>query len=109
MKMTHPVPQFQYIVEQLAARHPNLSYIHFVEPRISGYDDVPEDEKESLEFPRKIWRRTGRPFISAGGFKRQDALEHVSRKGRENELIAFGRYFISNVSFLLSSFCFAIA
>jgi len=96
MKMAHPEPQYQYIVEQLAARHPKLSYIHFVEPRISGYDDVPENEKESLDFARDAWRKTGRPFISAGGFKRQDALEHLSRKGHENELVAFGRYFISN-------------
>jgi len=93
MKMTEPVPQFQYLVEQLAIRHPNLSYVHLIEGRASNGID---NEKESLDFARKAWRKTGRPFLSAGGFQRENALEHMSRAGYENELVVFGRYFISN-------------
>jgi len=96
MKMSSPVPQFQYLVEQLASRHPGLSYVHFVEPRVAGYEDMPEDKTESLDFARRIWSTTGRPFLVAGGFTRENALKHMSREGNENDLIAFGRHFISN-------------
>ena len=47
---------------------------------------------------REIWYP--RPLISAGGYTRDHALEVAETKG---DLIAFGRYFISNVSSLLLS------
>ena len=100
MRMKDPVPQFSHVVSELATRYPNLAYIHAVEPRVDGIEDaagVPP-VGESLDFMRDIWRRTGRPFLSAGGFKPASALEHMTKPGYENEMVVFGRLFIANVS-----------
>ena len=48
---------------------------------------------QSNDFIREIWGP--RPIISAGGYDRDLAIEFADTKG---DLIAFGRYFISNVS-----------
>lgn len=50
-------------------------------------------ETQSNDFLRDIWRP--RPFISAGGYHRELALETAEKKG---DLIAFGRSYIGNVS-----------
>ena len=39
MGMADPIPTFSYVVEQLAKKHPNLAYIHVVEPRFDGSKD----------------------------------------------------------------------
>lgn len=36
MGMADPVPQYSYLVREIANRHPNLAYIHIVEPRVTG-------------------------------------------------------------------------
>ncbi|EKM48553.1 uncharacterized protein PHACADRAFT_202675 [Phanerochaete carnosa HHB-10118-sp] len=51
----------------------------------------PCEEGESNDFLREIWGE--RPFISAGGYNRELALEAAETKG---DLIAVGRLFISN-------------
>lgn len=40
MRMDDPIPTFSYLMEQLAQRHPELAYVHFVEPRVSGDNEV---------------------------------------------------------------------
>lgn len=50
---------------------------------------------QSNDFIRDIW--APRPIVSAGGYTRDIALEVAEEKG---DIIAFGRPFISNVSFL---------
>jgi NADPH2 dehydrogenase len=101
MKMTDPIPQFSYILNSLASAHPSLSYVHLVEPRAQGGGtDIPDSERspdESLDFARKIWARTGRPFLAAGGFTPENALAHMAGKGKENDAVVFGRWFIANV------------
>ncbi|KAL0953032.1 hypothetical protein HGRIS_007234 [Hohenbuehelia grisea] len=95
MGMPDPVPTYSYVVSQLAQRHPNLAYIHVVEPRVSGVYDRDASvigAHESNDFLRKIW--APRPFISAGGFVRETAVQ--SAEAHENELVAFGRWYISN-------------
>jgi NADPH2 dehydrogenase len=57
-------------------------------------DDRAVDE-ESNDFLRAIW--AGKPWISAGGFSRDDAIKQADEKG---ELVAFGWYFTSNVSLI---------
>lgn len=47
---------------------------------------------KSNDFIREIWKP--RPLISAGGYNRETALAVAETKG---DLVAFGRYFISNV------------
>jgi 2,4-dienoyl-CoA reductase-like NADH-dependent reductase (Old Yellow Enzyme family) len=99
MRMKDPIPQFSYAVEQLAERFPSLSYLHLIEPRVvgGGVDRSPTGD-ESLDFARKIWRKTGRPLLVAGGYTPEIALEHMLMEGRENDVIVFGRRFIANVS-----------
>ena len=36
MRMPDPVPTFTYLVSRLAADHPNLGYLHVVEPGLAG-------------------------------------------------------------------------
>ena len=106
--MSDPVSQFGYIISQLASNYPTLSYIHLVEPRaVGGGTDVKPPPGESLDFARKLWKKTGRPFLSAGGYTPENALSHFADQDataeedlKENELVVFGRWFISNVSLL---------
>jgi len=93
MRMENPKPQFQYIVEQLAKRHPDLAYVHAVEPRVAqgDIDDDKIPEGESLDFLREAWG--DRPFIAAGGFNRDLGLKVAEEKGG---LIAYGRPFLAN-------------
>ncbi|OCH85979.1 FMN-linked oxidoreductase [Obba rivulosa] len=91
MRMDDPIPQFSHLVEQLRERHPDLAYIHLVEPRATGDHDREVITGESNDFIREIWGP--RPIISAGGFTRETAIELAEKTG---DLVAFGRAFISN-------------
>ncbi|KAF7792772.1 hypothetical protein EIP86_003870 [Pleurotus ostreatoroseus] len=91
MGMKDPIPQFSHVVSELARRHPSFAYVHVVEPRVNGYQDIEIPEGQSNDFIRDIWRP--RPLISAGGYDRETALKVAETKG---DLIAFGRLFISN-------------
>ncbi|EIN03569.1 FMN-linked oxidoreductase [Punctularia strigosozonata HHB-11173 SS5] len=95
MRMPDPVPQFSHLVAALRSAHADLAYLHVIEPRVVG--DVDKDPlsydsaRESNDFLREIWK--GKPFISAGGYNRESALEASEKTG---DLIAFGRHFIAN-------------
>ena len=89
-----PIPVFSHLVAELRRRHPNFGYLHAVEPRVRGSFDRTVEE-ESNDFLRAIW--AGKLWISAGGFSRDDAMKQADEHG---ELIAFGRYFTSNVCFI---------
>ncbi|KAI0659533.1 FMN-linked oxidoreductase [Cubamyces menziesii] len=91
MRMPDPVPTFTYMVSRLASDHPNLAYLHVVEPGISGGTDGVAKPGESNEFIRKIW--LPRPLVSVGGYTRDKALQVAEETG---QLIAFGRAFVSN-------------
>ena len=93
MRMEDPVPTFTYLVTQLRNHHPNLAYIHVVEPRIYGADDDTDYKlTDSNDFIREIW--SPRPLISAGAFNNVEKIVKAANRG---ELVAIGRYFISNV------------
>ena len=83
-------------MSELHKRHPNLAYLHAIEPRVQGTGDRIEAarEVESNDFLRAIWN--DKPWISAGGFTRDNAIKHADEQG---ELVAFGRYYTSNVRF----------
>ena len=104
MGMTNPIPTFSYVVKQLRERHPDLAYIHAVQPRIEGSNDTDYDRvvvttvPASNDFIRELW--APRPLILASGFSAASALAAAEEHG---DLVAFGRYFISNVSALLVS------
>ncbi|KAI0742949.1 NADH:flavin oxidoreductase/NADH oxidase [Daedaleopsis nitida] len=91
MRMSDPVPTFSYLVSRLAADHPNLSYLHVVEPGLAGNLDIDPQAGESNEFIRKIW--SPRPLVSAGGYTREKAIKVAEETG---QLIAFGRAYSSN-------------
>ncbi|KAI0088267.1 FMN-linked oxidoreductase [Irpex rosettiformis] len=91
MRMKEPIPQFRYVVQQIAERQPNLAFLHVVEPRVQGSEDCEVPAGESNDFIREIWQP--RPLISAGGYNRELAIEIAEKKG---DLIAFGRHYISN-------------
>jgi NADPH2 dehydrogenase len=98
MRMKDPVPTFSYLVSEAKRRHPNLLYLHVIEPRIGGTDDVASSAfHESNDFIREIW--APKPLISAGGYTRDSAIR-IAERG--NELAAMGRYYISNVGSLPS-------
>ncbi|KAG5637070.1 hypothetical protein H0H81_005836 [Sphagnurus paluster] len=92
MGMADPIPQFTHLVTSLRATHPDLAYIHVIESRVSGNYDRDHAAHESNDFIREIW--AGKPYISAGGYTRERALEVTTRS--EWELTAFGRFYISN-------------
>lgn len=94
MRMPDPVPTFTYFVQQLKARHPDLAYLHGIEGKEPG---------DSLDFVREIWSGDGKGvFVSAGGFSRESALRLAEEKG---DIVAFGKYFISNVGALATLCC----
>ena len=40
MRMADPIPTFTYLVSQVAERHPDLAYLHVVEPGLAGGWDI---------------------------------------------------------------------
>ncbi|KAH6893960.1 NADH:flavin oxidoreductase/NADH oxidase [Coprinopsis sp. MPI-PUGE-AT-0042] len=84
MKMKNPIPQFEHVISSLVESHPDLAYVHFVEPEISGHAIVPTEEGESSDPFRKIWG--SRPFISCGNYTRESATKVAEEKG---DIVAF--------------------
>jgi 12-oxophytodienoic acid reductase len=64
-------------------------YIHYVEPRANGNDDV--ESKEDLEPIKKAYKGN---FMAAGGFSREDGNAAIE-KG-EADLVCYGRHFLAN-------------
>ncbi|KAI0050224.1 NADH:flavin oxidoreductase/NADH oxidase [Auriscalpium vulgare] len=94
MGMDDPVPTYSTLVQRVRDTHPDLSYLHVVEPRIDGIfmrDYVADEPAESNDFIREIWG--DRRIISAGGYTRASGIEAAEKTGN---LIAYGRAFIAN-------------
>jgi len=92
MRMANPIPQYTHFVTQLKDAHPKLAYLHVVEPEAAHSAHKEGEAPESNDFIRKIW--APRPLITASGYTRDTALERA--KTNDNELIAFGKDYISN-------------
>ena len=81
---------FTYVVKHL--NRFGLAYLHIVEPRVKGNVVVAEGQGPiAAEYLRTVY--TGR-IVAAGGFE-PDTAEAVVTKG-DADLVAFGRYFVSN-------------
>ncbi|KAJ7192914.1 hypothetical protein GGX14DRAFT_593749 [Mycena pura] len=94
MRMLDPTPTFAHLVSQIKKTHPDLAYLHVIEPRINGNTDAEgsvEDDSESNDFIRALW--APKILISAGGYTRESALARAEKTG---ELIGFGRPFLAN-------------
>ncbi|KAJ6628272.1 FMN-linked oxidoreductase [Mycena sp. CBHHK59/15] len=88
MGMEDPRPTFAHFVYEIVARHPELAYIHAIEPRVDATVLRPAiPEGWSNDFLRDIWASPAsqRRFISAGDFSEA-----------KDDIIAFGRQFVSN-------------
>ncbi|KAG6877683.1 hypothetical protein C0993_005103 [Termitomyces sp. T159_Od127] len=92
-----PTAQFSYFISKLKSHHPNIAFLHVIEPRILSNTDRDPEAHESCDFIRSIWSPA--PVISAGGYTRKTAIQAAEERG---ELISFGRYYISNVSGTIS-------
>ncbi|KAI9303834.1 hypothetical protein BJ944DRAFT_231820 [Cunninghamella echinulata] len=89
---------WSYVTEQLQKNHPNLAYLHFVEPRIRDFDDqLPaangKEEIETLDHFKKIWQG---PFIAGGNYTYDYNLAYENAEKSPNTLYSFGRSFIAN-------------
>ncbi|KIY72910.1 FMN-linked oxidoreductase [Cylindrobasidium torrendii FP15055 ss-10] len=95
MDTVDAVPVFTALVNAVKERYPKLAYLHIVEPRVLGLYDRKDGtpEGESNDFVRDLLKGTDIPLISAGGYTTESAVETADQKG---DLIAFGRYYISN-------------
>ncbi len=90
MSDSDPQALFTYVAEQLNTF--GLAYLHVVEPRVKGNVVIAEGQAPvATEFLRKVFKSK---IISAGGFDPKSA-EAVIEKG-DADLVAFGRYFVSN-------------
>ncbi|KZP33443.1 FMN-linked oxidoreductase [Athelia psychrophila] len=98
MRMTDPIPTFSYLVSSLLSAHPDLAFVHVIEPRVNGASDRADEEVEDHEqndFIREIARKASgsTKIISNGGYTRQQAIDVAEEKG---DLVAFGRAYIAN-------------
>jgi N-ethylmaleimide reductase len=87
-----PMPLYTYVVNELNKF--GLAYLHLIEPRASGagqrevdHQDVPS----AAELFRPLWKGV---LITAGNFKPDTAARTVA--AGHADIVAFGRYFISN-------------
>ncbi|PBK70370.1 FMN-linked oxidoreductase, partial [Armillaria solidipes] len=97
MNMKEPKPTFAHLVSQIKSRHPDLAYLHIIEPRIFGnFDRETVGADEENDFIRAIW--APKTLIAAGGYNRQTAMEAADKS---SDLIAFGRHFVSNPDLVL--------
>jgi N-ethylmaleimide reductase len=90
MSDSDPKSLFTYVAKHL--NRFGLAYLHIIEPRVSGNVVVAEGQGPvAAEYLRTIF--TGK-IVAAGGFE-PDTAETVVTKG-DADLVAFGRYFVSN-------------
>ncbi|KAK7538008.1 hypothetical protein IWX49DRAFT_557472 [Phyllosticta citricarpa] len=92
MRMSDPIPQFSYLIDQLRAL--DLAFLHLVEPRVAGVIDR-DPQNESLDFALQSWGRD-KPVLIAGGFTTELAIKAVEEKYKDHDVaVVFGRRFIS--------------
>ncbi|PTR30798.1 N-ethylmaleimide reductase [Luteibacter sp. OK325] len=91
MKDSNPEALFTYVAAELDKL--NLAYLHLIEPRVLGNaEDTSKDQNPvASRLLRKFFHG---PLIAAGGFTPASA-EAILAEGSA-DLVAFGRYFISN-------------
>jgi len=90
MSDSDPEALHAYLAEGLSRF--GLAYLHVIEPRMSGYLVIKEDQRPvATQRARKIFKGK---IIANGGFE-PDSAEKAIERG-DADAIAFGRYFISN-------------
>jgi N-ethylmaleimide reductase len=90
MSDSNPEALFDYVADQL--NRFGLAYLHVIEPRVKGNVVIAQDQGPIVAAHlRKIFKGA---IIAAGGFE-PDTAKAVVEKG-DADLVAFGRYFVSN-------------
>src|SRR4029077_9229821 len=69
-----------------------VAYLHVVEPRIKGTEDVSEGQAPVAS--QHLRQKFSRTLIAAGGFNGESAAAIVA--AGDADLVAFGRHFIAN-------------
>ncbi|KAI8145190.1 hypothetical protein BJV82DRAFT_605238 [Fennellomyces sp. T-0311] len=87
-----PYETWGYIIDKLQEHHPDLAYVHMVEPRDDFARKTRNDTVNSLDPFRAKWKGT---FISAGGYTTNPALA-AQVADKTGNMIAIGRAFIAN-------------
>ncbi|KAJ3527267.1 hypothetical protein NM208_g10783 [Fusarium decemcellulare] len=96
MREADPLSVFVPWAKAIVKAQPSLAFVHAVEPRAAGSQDVLEHlrkAEDTLTPIRDVLNEAGIKFIVAGGYLPEAALKHASET---DDLIAFGRYFIPN-------------
>ena len=89
MSDSNPDALFAHVAEELDQF--GLAYLHLIEPRVSGSDDVQTIGPLAAERLRPFYKGK---LIAAGGFEPNTA-EYAVSTGKL-DAVAFGRYFVSN-------------
>ncbi|KZV75200.1 FMN-linked oxidoreductase [Peniophora sp. CONT] len=90
MGMANPIPTFEALVKRLDSKHPDLSYIHLMDPM-----GPPPSNQSSVERSNDSIAniRLPRPVIFNTGYERETAIKKAETDGA---LVAFGRPFLAN-------------
>jgi len=89
MHDSDPEATFGYVARRM--NELGLAYLHIIEPRIKGIEEIRIEEPIAA---KHIRQQFAGPIIAAGGFDKV-AAEKIVASG-DADLVAFGRYFISN-------------
>jgi N-ethylmaleimide reductase len=85
-----PAATFGYVADRL--NRYDLAYLHVIEPRVKGIETISEDQAPvASALLRQIYKGN---ILAAGGFDPESA-ETIIEQG-DADMVAFGRYFISN-------------
>ena len=85
-----PEATFGYVAARL--NRYGLAYLHVIEPRVKGIETISEGQSPAASaLLRKIYKGN---LLAAGGFDPESAEAIIER--RDADMVAFGRYFISN-------------
>ncbi|KAI8580119.1 hypothetical protein K450DRAFT_238239 [Umbelopsis ramanniana AG] len=92
MHDANPHETWSTVTQAIQDRFPKLAYLHFVEARVNGNVDRNDvANSETLEPFHNIWKGV---FLRAGGFTLESAVTAANQ--HENDVLVFGRMFISN-------------
>jgi N-ethylmaleimide reductase len=90
MSDSNPPATFGYVTTQLDRL--GIAYLHVIEPRIKGIEEIVKGQAPIAA--QHLRPKFSRALIAAGGFTPDTAAAIVA--AGDADLVAFGRYFISN-------------
>ncbi|KAI0809973.1 hypothetical protein GGR55DRAFT_647502 [Xylaria sp. FL0064] len=91
MRMQEPVPQFSDLITRLSKL--KIAYLHLIEARVAGTEDMNAGHSETLAFAYALWKG---PLLVAGGFTPESARRFVDVELPDRDVVVmFGRRFIS--------------